>query len=328
MVLFSLCLTRALDAHLMGLGLIQSETAQQSPALSLSLSLFGTLCFIMVLRTRLVLSPLCALCLVETQVMTQSSSSSSSSTVLAVTATALVVAVTSYWITRKHSTTNTTTTASSQQQALEMIQQRRSIFPKHYANNSDDNNTVSRQVLEDMLEAARWAPSHHLTEPWHFVVFKSASSRRKLGMYLAHYYKTHQAPDKLFQQKKYDKKLASCLNSGAVISICVSLQAAANPAVEEVLSVAAAVQNMHLIAAEHRVGAYWSTSGIYTDESKDKTRVVLENPPELREFLELNDTDLCLGWMYVGSFGGNVQVAQGTTKAVSCARAIVAGSIQ
>jgi nitroreductase len=27
---------------------------------------------------------------------------------------------------------------------------------------------VSKQLLHDAIELARWAPNHHLTEPWHF----------------------------------------------------------------------------------------------------------------------------------------------------------------
>ena len=27
---------------------------------------------------------------------------------------------------------------------------------------------VSKQLVEDAIELARWAPNHHLTEPWHF----------------------------------------------------------------------------------------------------------------------------------------------------------------
>ena len=29
---------------------------------------------------------------------------------------------------------------------------------------------VDRQVIFDAIEVARWAPNHHVTEPWHFYV--------------------------------------------------------------------------------------------------------------------------------------------------------------
>jgi nitroreductase len=37
---------------------------------------------------------------------------------------------------------------------------------------------LSRTVLEELLELARWAPNHHLTEPWRFRVLGPASLAR------------------------------------------------------------------------------------------------------------------------------------------------------
>jgi hypothetical protein len=67
---------------------------------------------------------------------------------------------------------------------MKIIRRRRSIFPKKYCGEK-----VDRKVLEEMLEAARWAPSHHLTEPWKFIVFESEEKRIKLGEFLARDYK-------------------------------------------------------------------------------------------------------------------------------------------
>lgn len=33
-----------------------------------------------------------------------------------------------------------------------------------------DNSSITRDKLELVLEAARWAPTHKLTQPWHFVI--------------------------------------------------------------------------------------------------------------------------------------------------------------
>lgn len=37
------------------------------------------------------------------------------------------------------------------------------------------SSAITQQQLELMLEAARWAPTHKLTEPWHFVVLSGSS---------------------------------------------------------------------------------------------------------------------------------------------------------
>eukprot|EP00521_Asterionellopsis_glacialis_P016099 CAMPEP_0195292528 /NCGR_PEP_ID=MMETSP0707-20130614/9936_1 /TAXON_ID=33640 /ORGANISM="Asterionellopsis glacialis, Strain CCMP134" /LENGTH=283 /DNA_ID=CAMNT_0040353013 /DNA_START=122 /DNA_END=970 /DNA_ORIENTATION=- len=202
----------------------------------------------------------------------------------------------------------------SPQDVLQLIQKRRSIFPKQYT-----GNPLPRQMIQQLLEAARWAPSHHLTEPWHFVVFESDDAKTKLGSFLAQRYKVEsQAKDK-FSQAKYDKKLKNAQKASHVVSIGVRLNGKC-PVVEEICSVSMAVQNMLLVAAAYDIGAYWSSSGVY-DPTVEKTKVLsssskmIVNPPELDEFLNYpsgasagDETTassieyLCLGWMFVGEF--------------------------
>jgi nitroreductase len=114
-----------------------------------------------------------------------------------------------------------------------------------------------------MLEAATWAPSHHLTEPWHFILFQEYN-QHELGKFLAEQYK--QLAGDLFLATKYGKKIQNCTRAMYVLAICCC-RSDKNPAMEDVCSVAAAVQNMHLVATSYGVGAYWSTSGIYDKQT-------------------------------------------------------------
>ena len=50
-------------------------------------------------------------------------------------------------------------------EALALIKRRRSIFPKDYTGAAPD-----RALVECMLDAANWAPTHGKTEPWRFTV--------------------------------------------------------------------------------------------------------------------------------------------------------------
>lgn len=167
--------------------------------------------------------------------------------------------------------------------AEELIAHRRSIFPQSY----DPTRVVPRDILERMLEGANWAPTHARTEPWRFVVFASPEARRRLGEKEAEIYKA-MVPAASFQPKKYEKKIKSKEQSSYVIAICMQRQASEKlPEIEEVCAVACAVQNMHLIATAHGVGAYWSSGGpIFSDEMK--------------AFLGLGEKDKCLGFFYVG----------------------------
>ena len=58
--------------------------------------------------------------------------------------------------------------SASPSDAVALIRHRRSIFPKQYTGDA-----LSRDVINNMLEAARFAPSHKLTEAWRFVIFES-----------------------------------------------------------------------------------------------------------------------------------------------------------
>jgi hypothetical protein len=51
------------------------------------------------------------------------------------------------------------------EQLAHLIRTRRSIYPKHMT-----GETVSKEAISAMLEAANWAPTHGKTEPWRFVV--------------------------------------------------------------------------------------------------------------------------------------------------------------
>lgn len=200
---------------------------------------------------------------------------------------------------KQEDTTNNNPMNFSVSDTLKVIQTRRTIFPQQYTGQS-----IPQEVIYDMLEAARWAPTHKLTEPWRFIIFHSDAARKDLGLYLATQYK-NETPEDKFVQAKFEKKAASVERSSCVIALCVQLPSKAeNPLIEEICSVAMAVQNMHLVATAYGVGAYWSTGGIYGNFDKDMYHLI-PNPSCLKEFLKL-ENQLCIGWFYVGAYFGNM----------------------
>ena len=58
-------------------------------------------------------------------------------------------------------------------EASRLIRERRSIYPNMYSDEPVDD-----AVIREMLENANWAPTHRLTEPWRFVVFKGEGLRK------------------------------------------------------------------------------------------------------------------------------------------------------
>jgi len=65
----------------------------------------------------------------------------------------------------------------------EIIKRRRSVFPISYTDEE-----VPKEVIQQLLENANYAPTHKLTEPWRFIVFRAAAKKR-LGQELARIYK-------------------------------------------------------------------------------------------------------------------------------------------
>jgi len=195
---------------------------------------------------------------------------------------------------------------SSPEETLQLLQKRRSIFPKQYTGRK-----VPRTLIMDMLEAARWAPTHKLTQPWKFILHESEEAKELYAQFISNHYKATSMAKNVFKEKKYEKKLHSARTSSCVIAICAMVPKfqedgsfKGNPEVEEICSVAMAVQNMHLMATAHNLGCYWSSSGIYDSKSER----YLTNPQALRDFLKLEEYEnsdsmcLCLGWLYVGEF--------------------------
>lgn len=163
----------------------------------------------------------------------------------------------------------------------EVIKERRSIPPEKFTDRK-----VHREVVEHVLNNGIWAPTHGMTQPWHFVVFMDKGSQ-DLAAFIAAHYRSN-TPEAQFLQPKYDKYMKRGELASVAIAICMKRQDIEKiPEVEEVEAVACAVQNMHLTCTAYGLGAFWSSGGaIYSDEMKD--------------FLGLGEKDRCLGIFYIG----------------------------
>ncbi|HAW20809.1 MAG TPA: nitroreductase [Flavobacteriales bacterium] len=159
---------------------------------------------------------------------------------------------------------------------------RRSVYPKMFKNGE-----VSREEILRLLEVARWAPTHKLTQPWRFHVYMN-ESRLELAKL--------QSEILINQKGESEQTVAKCakmhLNadrSAAVIAIIMKRDVEKRvPPNEEICAVACAVQNIALHASSMGLGGYWST-GAST------------NSPKIRSELKLNEDDLHLGWLYIGA---------------------------
>lgn len=163
----------------------------------------------------------------------------------------------------------------------EVIRHRRTIKPPMMS-----DAPVSDEDLGAILENANWAPTHGMTQPWRFRVYRG-DARVALGKKLAELYETAVPKDQ--QKEGKAEKLAKMPGlAPVVILVCMERQKIEKiREIEEIEAVACAVQNMHLSATARGLGAFWSTPPVlYT--------------PEMNAWLGLGEKDRCLGIFYLG----------------------------
>lgn len=164
------------------------------------------------------------------------------------------------------------------------IRNRRAVFADQF-----NGEPISRETLVEILEAARWAPTHRRTEPWRFKVIQG-EKLEELGAFLAEKYQ--QTAEK-FAEFKHRKFRENPKKAGAILAICMQRDPKESvPEWEEIASVAMAVQNMWLVCTEKKIGAYWSSPELirYMDE-----------------FLPLAPGERCLGFFYMGYYDQPLQ---------------------
>ena len=159
-----------------------------------------------------------------------------------------------------------------------IISRRRSVFPVSYTKEE-----IPVDVIKQILESANYAPTHKLTEPWRFVVFRN-EGKINFANELARLYKDT-TPAHQFLQRKYDSILEKAIQSSCIIALNAQLHPDKLPEWEEIASLACAVQNMALTAEAFEVGAYWSSPGMIV---------------ELKDYLNLGEQEKCFGLFYLG----------------------------
>lgn len=163
----------------------------------------------------------------------------------------------------------------------EIIRKRRTIKPPMMS-----DAPVSEDDLRAILENANWAPSHGLTEPWRFRIFRG-DARTDLAKAMADLYE-RAIPAEEQKPGKVEKLREMPLRAAAVILVWMKRQEQEKiRELEEIEAVACAVQNMHLSATARGLGAFWSTPPFLYK-------------PQMNEWMGIGEKDRCLGIFYLG----------------------------
>lgn len=163
-------------------------------------------------------------------------------------------------------------------QVSEAIQTRRSV--KEY-----EDRPVSRQEVSRLLEAARWAPNHRMTEPWAFYVLGPETQRVYAEVRGA--LKSEGVTDPEAARAVRTKVERESL--GIPRMVAVASHVADDPEIraEDFAAVWMGIQNLLLAAWESGIGGYIRTGGILRH-------------PRLRKVLGLPEDQRLLAFVQLG----------------------------
>lgn len=162
----------------------------------------------------------------------------------------------------------------------DLARSRRSVFPKQFV----PGGKVPDEVVTEVLENALWAPTHGLTEPWHFVVF-TGEGLKKFAAFQSELYKTVSGDN--FNENSYKRFQEQPLLASHIIAIGMKRTEGKIPEIEEIEAVACAVQNIYLSITAYGYGGYWTTGGV-------------TYMPQAKPFFDLGPNDKLLGFFYIG----------------------------
>lgn len=159
------------------------------------------------------------------------------------------------------------------------IKNRRAVFPPMY-----NSESIPDKEILTIMENARWAPSHKLTQPWRFIVFRE-NALNKLSDYLGEHYKMH-TPEDDYSELKLKKTVEKPLKSACVLAIILCRDPEKRvPEWEEIAALSMAVQNIWLSCSTREIGAYWSSPAAALNA---------------HSFLQLKENEQCMGLFYMG----------------------------
>lgn len=152
-----------------------------------------------------------------------------------------------------------------------------------------ENRPVPRAVLEDVLNAAIWAPSAHNRQPWRFAMITSPDVRGRLAVAMgerlrADLMRDNAPPDVI--EKDVSRSFSRITNSPALVLACLSMadmdrypdeRRADFEKTLAVQSTSLAIQNLLLAAHAEGLGACWMCAPLFCP---DVVSTALGLPPD------------------------------------------------
>lgn len=118
---------------------------------------------------------------------------------------------------------------------------------------------VSRKLVRDAIEAARWAPNHHVTEPWHFYMLGPETVRASVELI-----RLITGENKSSDVADFKAKSAAAVPGWLVVTCRTSDDELRQS--EDYASCCCAIQNLMLYLSAAGAASKWSTGAITRDD--------------------------------------------------------------
>jgi nitroreductase len=145
-----------------------------------------------------------------------------------------------------------------------------------------------RELIEELLEAATWAPNHRLNEPWRFFVLAGEARERFGELMAADACASLGDPTEEKRRGMVESQMKKATRSPVIIAVaCDPPGSSKIDPVEDVCAVACGVQNLMLAAHARGLATKWSTGQpCYS--------------PTIKSFFGLTPEHQILGYIYLG----------------------------
>jgi F420 biosynthesis protein FbiB-like protein len=152
-----------------------------------------------------------------------------------------------------------------------LLQSRRSV--RKY-----QDRPVSRELIEQVLESARWAPSPHGRQPWRFVVLTTQKLKLQLADQMGSTWQQNlhmDGQDAEIVHIRLQKSRQRILNAPVIVIPCLYLEdldyypderRQADEKTMAIQSIGAAIQNMLLMAYDLGLDAGWMCAPLFCPE--------------------------------------------------------------
>jgi coenzyme F420-0:L-glutamate ligase/coenzyme F420-1:gamma-L-glutamate ligase len=163
---------------------------------------------------------------------------------------------------------------------LDMMKNRQSI--RKYSSQK-----ISQGVISSILEAVRWAPSAHNSQPWRFIVIQDHNTKKRLAGAMAKRWEKQLKTDGVTQEQReslIEASIERFTHPPVIIIACMTMEDMDKypdtgrkkaEFIMAVQSVAAALENLLLAAQSKGLGTCWYCAPLFC---QDEVRKILKIP--------------------------------------------------